>query len=75
MAPALTGRLPPALWIGPGEVTGELALARAWIAERADVLDFAGEPRPEPTVAIDGTCTVVSLARYQWLHLDLGFAG
>ena len=39
MAPALTGRLPPALWIGPGEVTGELALARAWIAERADVLD------------------------------------
>ena len=39
MAPVLPGRLPPVLWIGPAEASGELALARAWIAERADVLD------------------------------------
>jgi len=34
-----TGRLPPALWIGPTQATGELALARAWIAGRAEVVD------------------------------------
>jgi len=39
MAPVLPGRPPPVLWIGPAEASGELALARAWIAERADVLD------------------------------------
>jgi hypothetical protein len=54
---------------------GEVRIDWGRPVERADVLDFAGEPRPEPTVAIEGTCTVVSLARYQWLHLDLGFAG
>lgn len=34
-----TVRLPPALWIGPADATGELALARAWIAGRAEVVD------------------------------------
>jgi len=42
---------------------------------RATVVDFTGGPRTEPAVAIDGTRTVVSLERYQWLQLDLGFAG
>lgn len=42
---------------------------------RATAVDFAGAPRPEPVVAIDGTRTVVSLQRYQWLQLDVEFAG
>jgi hypothetical protein len=42
---------------------------------RAMAVDFSGAPRTEPAVAIDGTRTVVSLERYQWLQLDLEFAG
>jgi len=42
---------------------------------RATAVDFAGAPRSEPAVAIDGTRTVVFLDRYQWLQLDVGFAG
>lgn len=41
---------------------------------RAAAVDLAGRSRPDVVVAVDGSCTVVSLARYQWLHLDLGFA-
>jgi len=42
---------------------------------RAEAVDCTGAPRTEPAVAIDGTRTVVSLARFEWLHLDLEFAG
>ncbi|MBU6309303.1 MAG: hypothetical protein KJS77_06120 [Planctomycetes bacterium] len=42
---------------------------------KATAVDFTGAPRPEPAVAIDGTRTVVSLERYQWLQLDVEFAG
>ncbi|MFM7205661.1 MAG: hypothetical protein ACKO4T_03180 [Planctomycetaceae bacterium] len=42
---------------------------------RAGVVDFTGRPRATPAVAIDGTRTVVFLDRYQWLQLDVGFAG
>lgn len=42
---------------------------------RAAVVDGTGTPRAEPAVAIDGTRTVVSLARFEWLHLELEFAG
>jgi hypothetical protein len=43
--------------------------------ERAVAVDDAGAARAGEDVAIDGTRTVVSLARHQWLQLDLGFAG
>lgn len=42
---------------------------------RAVPVDASGEARADVPVAIEGGCTVVSLDRYQWLHLDLGFAG
>lgn len=41
----------------------------------ATAVDFTGAPRSMPAVAIDGTRTVVFLDRYQWLQLDVGFAG
>ncbi|MCE9630726.1 MAG: hypothetical protein K8S94_08460 [Planctomycetia bacterium] len=41
----------------------------------AVVVDLDGAPRSDVTVAIEGRCTVGSLERYQWLHLDLEFAG
>lgn len=42
---------------------------------RAVPVDLHGVARPDMAVAIEGGRTVVSLDRYQWLHLDLGFAG
>jgi hypothetical protein len=42
---------------------------------RATAVDFIGGRQAEPAVAIEGSRTVVSLERYQWLQLDLGFAG
>ena len=41
----------------------------------AVAVDVDGAPRSDVTVAIQGTCTVGSLDRYQWLHLDLEFVG
>jgi hypothetical protein len=54
---------------------GEVTIDWGRSVARATVVDFTGGPRTEPAVAIDGTRTVVSLERYQWLQLDLGFAG
>ena len=56
-------------------VGGEVTIDWGRPVARATVVDFNGGPRTEPAVAIDGTRTVVSLERYQWLQLDLGFAG
>lgn len=41
----------------------------------AVAVDLGGAQRSTPPVAIEGTRTVVSLARFEWLHLDLEFAG
>ena len=41
----------------------------------AVAVDVDGAPRSDVTGAIQGTCTVGSLDRYQWLHLDLEFVG
>ena len=41
MGDAFSVRLPPVLWIGPTRFPGELALARAWITGRAEVVDVA----------------------------------
>jgi hypothetical protein len=54
---------------------GEVTIDWGRPVARATAVDFTGVPRTEPTVAIEGTRTVVSLERYQWLQLDLGFAG
>ena len=54
---------------------GEVAVDWGRPVARAAAVDFLGSPRGEPAVAIDGSRTVVSLERYQWLQLDLGFAG
>lgn len=42
---------------------------------RAVPVHVSGEARADVAVAIEGGRTVVSLDRYQWLHLDLDFAG
>jgi hypothetical protein len=54
---------------------GEVTIDGGRPVARATAVDFTGAPRTEPAVAIEGTRTVVSLERYQWLQLDLGFAG
>lgn len=54
---------------------GEVTIDWGRPVARATAVDFTGAPRTEPAVAIEGTRTVVSLERYQWLQLDLGFAG
>jgi hypothetical protein len=41
MGDAFSGRLPPVLWIGPADSSSELALARAWITDRAEMVDAA----------------------------------
>lgn len=41
----------------------------------AVAVDFDGAPKRDVSIAIEGTCTVGFLDRYQWLHLDLEFAG
>jgi hypothetical protein len=42
---------------------------------RARAVDLAGRPRSDVDVTIDGGATAVFLDRYQWLHLELEFAG
>jgi hypothetical protein len=42
---------------------------------RAVAVDLAGRPRSDVDVTIDGGATAVFLDRYQWLHLELEFAG
>ena len=54
---------------------GEVTIDWGRPVARATAVDFTGAPRTEPAVAIEGTRTVVSLERYQWLQLNLGFAG
>lgn len=39
MPSGFSAQVPPVLWIGPAEAAGELALARAWIADQAEVID------------------------------------
>jgi hypothetical protein len=55
--------------------SGEVSVDWGRPVVRAEAVDCTGAPRTEPAVAIDGTRTVVSLARFEWLHLDLEFAG
>ena len=55
--------------------SGEVTIDWRRPVARATVVEFTGAPRTEPAVAIDGTRTVVFLERYQWLQLDLEFAG
>lgn len=54
---------------------GEVTIDWGRPVARAAVVDFTGAPRDLPAVAIAGSRTVVFLERYQWLQLDLGFAG
>jgi hypothetical protein len=56
-------------------VAGPAAIEWGRPVARATVVDAAGGPRADVSVAIEGTRTVVSLARYQWLELEVGFAG
>jgi hypothetical protein len=54
---------------------GEVTIDWGRPVARAAAVDFTGAPRELPAVAIAGSRTVVFLERYQWLQLDLGFAG
>ncbi|MFM1995864.1 MAG: hypothetical protein RLZZ111_251 [Planctomycetota bacterium] len=54
---------------------GEVRIDWGRTPTRAGAIDLDGHPRQDADVAIEGSCTVVSLDRYQWLQLDLGFAG
>lgn len=56
-------------------LAGEVRIDWGRDLARAGAIDLDGQPRQDADVAIEGTCTVVSLDRYQWLQLDLGFAG
>ncbi|MFM7243433.1 MAG: hypothetical protein ACKO40_04550 [Planctomycetaceae bacterium] len=56
-------------------VAGPTAVDWGRPVARATAIDAAGSPRADVSVAIDGTRTVVSLARYQWLEIEVGFAG
>lgn len=56
-------------------VAGPAAIDWGRPVARATAVDAAGGPRADVSVAIDGSRTVVSLARYQWLELEVGFAG
>jgi hypothetical protein len=47
MGNAVSGQVPPVLWIGPADSSSELALARAWIADCAAVIDAAS-----PAIAV-----------------------
>jgi len=40
---------------------------------RAQAIDSSGRPLPDVHVAVDGRSTVLWLAAYQWLHLELEF--
>jgi hypothetical protein len=87
MATPATVRLAP-VSIGPDEAGGLRAVVdlieaagRAgpvrveWAREprAARGCDFAGRPRDDVTVAIEGRSTVVSLRRHEWLRLHLEF--
>jgi hypothetical protein len=87
MATPATVRLAPVA-IGPDEAGGLRAVVdlieaagRAgpvrveWAREprAARGCDFAGRPRDDVTVAIEGRSTVVSLRRHEWLRLHLEF--
>jgi len=54
---------------------GEVTIDWQRPVERAVVVDFTGSPLTAPAVAIDGTRTLLFVDRYQWLQLDVGFAG
>jgi len=54
---------------------GEVTIDWGRPVAHAAVVDFTGAPRELPAVAIAGSRTVVFLERYQWLQLDVGFAG
>ncbi len=54
---------------------GRVAIDWGRPVARAVPVNLSGEARADVAVAIEGGRTVVSLDRYQWLHLDLGFAG
>jgi len=72
------GGLPRAARVGLLEsagLAGPVTVDWGRRVERAVAVDAFGAARAGVDVAIDGTRTVVSLARYQWLQLDLGFAG
>jgi hypothetical protein len=56
-------------------VAGPAAIDWGRPVTRATAVDAAGGQRADVSVAIDGSRTVVSLARYQWLELEVGFAG
>lgn len=56
-------------------MAGPVAVEWGRPVARATAIDAAGGPRADVSVAIDGTRTVVFLARFEWLHLDLEFAG
>jgi hypothetical protein len=77
-APATTAAGLADGWYGLLESTGqagEVTIDWGRPVARAVVVDFTGGPRELPSVAIAGSRTVVFLDRYQWLQLDVGFAG
>lgn len=55
--------------------SGEVRIDWGRAVTRAGAITLDGDPRQDADIAIEGPCTVVSLDRYQWLQLDLGFAG
>lgn len=76
--PVAAGGRPAVVHVGLLESSGqagEVAVDWSRPVGRATVVDFTGTPLAEPAVAIDATRTVVFLDRYQWLQLDVEFAG
>jgi hypothetical protein len=65
MTSGFSAQVPPVLWIGPAAAGSELALARAWIAEHAEVVD-ASTPQAvvaDPPAAVrDRSPAVILLA-------------
>jgi len=63
--------------IGLVESAGQPGDARIeWAAEvrQATVCDAGWRPRDGATVTVAGRSTIVSLRRFEWLHLDVEFA-
>ena len=52
---------------------GEVRIEWGGDVLRAQAIDSTGRPRPDVHVAVDGQSTVLWLAAYQWLHLELEF--
>lgn len=68
---------PGRLHVGVVESAGQAGKVRIdWGGEvtRAAAVDFAGQPRPDVHVAVEGRSTTLVLGRYQWIQLVVELA-